>query len=57
MMLTEEQKKQLSEAVELLNRADALMQSAMGADDECYYIHSAIQHAADDIEDWMQENG
>lgn len=55
-MLTEEQKKQLSEAVELLHRADALMQAAMGADDECYYIHSAIETAADDIQDWVEEN-
>ena len=43
--------KLLNEAVDLLNKADALLQQAMGACDECYAIHSAIETAADDIVD------
>ena len=55
-MLTNEQKSVLlNEAVDLINKADALMQRAMGADDECYYIHTQIENAADDILDFIQE--
>ena len=54
-MLTEKQNKLLAEAVELLHKADALMQKAMGADDEGYYIHTQIENAADDILDFIQE--
>ena len=43
--------KLLNEAVDLLHKADALLQQAMGACDECYCIHSAIENAADDIVD------
>ena len=55
-MLTDKQNKQLLEAVELLHRADALVQKAMGASDECYYIHTQIENAADDVLDYMREN-
>ena len=55
-MLTDKQNKQLMEAVELLHKADVLMQQAMGADDECYYIHTQLENAADDILDFIQEN-
>ena len=53
-MLTDKQNKLLAKAVELLHEADALMQKAMGADDECYYIHTQIENAADDILDFIQ---
>jgi hypothetical protein len=43
--------KLLNEAVDLLHKADALLQQAMGAGEECYAIHSAIENAADDIVD------
>ena len=43
--------KLLNKAVDLLNEADALLQQAMGACDECYVIHSNIENAADDIVD------
>ncbi len=46
-----ERSKLLNEAVDLLHKADALLQKAMGAGDECYAIHSAIECAADDIVD------
>jgi hypothetical protein len=43
--------KLLNKAVDLLNEADALVQQALGADDECYYIATQIQNAADDVTD------
>ena len=43
----------LNEAVDLINRADALMQKALGADDEVYYIHTQLENAADDITDFI----
>ena len=55
-MLTDKQNKQLLEAVELLQRADALVQSAMGANDECYYIHTQIENSAEDVLEFLQEN-
>jgi hypothetical protein len=55
-MLTDKQNKQLLEAVDLLHKADALIQKAMGASDECYYIHTQVENAADDVLDYLQEN-
>jgi len=55
-MLTNKQNQQLLRAVELLQEADALVQSAMGASDECYYIHTQIENSADDVLDFIQEN-
>ena len=43
--------KMLNEAVDLINKANALMQKALGADDEVYYIHTQLENAADDIID------
>ena len=48
--LTNVQKsKMLNEAVDLINKANALMQKALGADDEVYYIHTQLENAAEDI--------
>jgi len=55
-MLTDKQNKLLLQAVELLHEADALIQKAMGASDECYYIHTQVENAADDVLDFIQEN-
>jgi len=55
-MLTDKQNKQLLEAVELLHKADALIQEVMGASDECYYIHTQVENAADDVLDYLQEH-
>ena len=55
-MLTDTQNKQLLEAVELLHKADALIQKAMGHDEECYYIHTQIENSADDVLDYLQQN-
>ena len=50
--LTNAQKsKLLNKAVDLINEADALMQQALGAHDEVYYIHTQLENAADDIVD------
>ena len=55
-MYNDKQNKLLLEAVELLHRADALVQAAMGASEECYYIHTQIENAADDVLDAIREN-
>lgn len=52
-MLTAVQQQQLQQAIALLNQADVLVQQAMGHSDECYYIHSQIENAADDVQDFM----
>ena len=50
--LTNTQKsKMLNKAVDLINEANVLMQKALGADDEVYYIHTQLENAADDIVD------
>ncbi len=49
-MLTAVQQQQLQQAIALLNQADVLVQQAMGHSDECYYIHSQLENAADDVE-------
>lgn len=50
MELTNAQKsKLLNEAVDLLERADALMQKALGATDVCYETHNRIQDIVDDL--------
>lgn len=43
----------LNKAASLIEEADALMQKAMGADDEVYYIHSQLENAKDDIVDFI----
>jgi len=55
-MLNDKQNKLLLEAVDLLNRADALMQQALGASDECYYIHCQIEDASETLLEHIQEN-
>lgn len=55
-MYNDTQNKLLLEAVDLLHRADALMQKALGAGDECYEIHCAIECAADDLLDLLRDN-
>jgi hypothetical protein len=48
-MFNDKQNKQLLEALELLDKANALVQLAMGASDECYEISNAIENAAEEI--------
>lgn len=53
MLTTKERIERLEMARALLQDADAMMQAAMGASDECYETHCAIEYAADDIEDMI----
>ena len=55
-MFNDTQNKLMLEAVEALHHADALIQKAMGASDECYEIHCAIECAADDVLDVIRAN-
>jgi succinylglutamate desuccinylase len=55
-MFNNKQNKLMLEAVELLHKADALMQEAMGASDECYDLHCGIESMADDLLDVIQQN-
>lgn len=56
-MLTDQQKQQLQQAMDLLHQADVLVQLAMGASDECYFIHTQIENAADDVQEFMDTEG
>ena len=55
-MFNAKQNKLMLEAVELLHQADALMQEAMGASDECYDLHCGIESMADDLLEVIQAN-
>ena len=55
-MLNDRQNELLLKAVELLNEADVLVQQALGASDECYELHNAIDNAAEDVLCYMQDN-
>lgn len=55
-MLNDKQNKLMLEVADLLDRAGALLQQAMGADDECYYIYSNIENAMEDVLDVIREN-
>jgi hypothetical protein len=50
MELTNAQKSRLlNEAVDLLERADALVQKALGATDACYETCTQLQNIIDDL--------
>ncbi len=55
-MLNAKQNELLLQAVELLNEADCLVQKALGASDECYELHNAIENAAEDVLEYLREN-
>jgi hypothetical protein len=55
-MFNAKQNKLMLEAVEALHRADALMQEALGASDECFDLHCAIESVADDLLGTIQAN-
>jgi len=55
-MFNDKQNKLMLEAVELLHKADALMQEALGASDECFDLHCGIESIADDLLDTIREN-
>ena len=55
-MYNEHQNKLMLEVVDLLDQAGALLQQAMGASDECYYIYSNIENSLEDVLDAIREN-
>jgi hypothetical protein len=55
-MFNDKQNKLMLAAVEALHKADALMQEALGASDECYDLHCGIESMADDLLELIQEN-
>jgi hypothetical protein len=55
-MFNAKQNEMMLRAVELLNEADALVQSALGASDECEQIAMTINNAMDEVLDAIQAN-
>lgn len=55
-MFNAKQNELMLKAVDLLNEADCLVQQAMGASDECYEIHNAIEDASELVLEQVQLN-
>ena len=55
-MYNAKQNELMLKAVELLHEADCLVQTAMGASDECYEIHNAIEDASELVLEQIQQN-
>jgi hypothetical protein len=55
-MLNAKQNELLLKAVDLLQEADVLIQRALGASDECYEMHNAIENCAEDVLEYIQTN-
>ena len=53
--MTNAQFNKLQLAIRLLSEADTLVQEAMGAGDECYAIHNAIEDVEDMVSDVIRE--
>ena len=49
-----EKANKLQEAIDKLHEADALMQEALGASEECFDLHSGIQSIVDDIAEYAE---
>jgi hypothetical protein len=45
----------LAEAVELLAQADVLVQHALGATDECYELHNALEDLQATLEEYAEQ--
>lgn len=53
-MLTQKEKQErLEMAIAMLNDADAMIQAALGASDECYEIHNSIENVVDSVADQL----
>ena len=39
----------LNKVMDLLNQADCVLQEALGASDECYEMHNAIENVMDEV--------
>lgn len=48
MLTHKERSARINQAIDMLEQADALIQEALGAGDECYAIHNAIEGVIDD---------
>ena len=55
-MFNAKQNALMLEAVEALHQADALIQQALGASDECYEIVCEIANIADNVLDIIRAN-
>lgn len=55
-MLNQTQIKMLMQVVDMLQDADVLLQKALGASDECYEMHNAIENCAEEVLDYLQTN-
>ena len=45
----------LQEAIDKLNEADALMQEALGASDECYDLHNKIGNIVEEVAEYAEQ--
>jgi hypothetical protein len=45
----------LQEAIDKLHEADALVQEALGATEECFDLHCGIESIADDIAEYAEQ--
>ena len=43
---------ELGKAIKLLNEADAIVQAALGASDDCYEVHCALEDLEYTLEDY-----
>jgi hypothetical protein len=55
-MLNAKQNELLLKVVDMLQEADVLLQQALGASDECYELHNAIENCAEEVLDFVQTN-
>lgn len=55
-MLNAKQNELMLKAVEMLEQADVLIQQALGASDECYELHNAIENTVEDVLEYIQEH-
>ena len=45
----------LQEAIDKLREADALMQEALGASEECYELHNALEDLQDTLAGFVEQ--
>lgn len=45
----------LQEAIDKLHEADALMQEALGASEECFDLHCGIESMVDDLTEYAEQ--
>ena len=53
-MTNQEKVKRLEMVIALLQDADAMLQGTLGASDECYEVHNAIENVEDDVRSIME---